>query len=246
MGGLGLILDLPLLEGSGLIAKDISGLGSHMTLKGVPTPSWVSGRRGGDYALSFDGLNTYGEVKSLASPPAKMFSLRQCPMTIEIGFKPDASLSAADPDGTLFDHYILAKDKGWYVEFETDTGGGLQKCEFGCFDGSGNQSYTLSNAFTNRLGVWHDLVCRITRTASWVRNVIIDGVLEGTETRGFTFNNNVDTEYYVGAGASVPAEVFKGLIDYIRVWDYDLSDEVLEAHRLGGRLVQVRSLENVR
>jgi len=57
-----LILDLPMDEGEGTTARDVSGYGMDATLRKAngALPSWVSAR--GDYALSFDGIGSFLEV----------------------------------------------------------------------------------------------------------------------------------------------------------------------------------------
>lgn len=198
-----LILWLKLDETSGSTAADSSGNGNDGTLTNMdPATDWVAGQIGN--ALDFDGTNDFVDFASIDVGDT---------FTIAAWIKPDSSGTGLDTivanssnmattDGFRF----FIKDDG-QITFETGNGSA----------GAG----LLSAAGVINFDQWNHVAVEVDR-ASGSGTIYHDGVdvTVGGATRT-DFNTTSDGE--IGRMEGGFSEVFKGVIDDVRIYDYALS-----------------------
>jgi hypothetical protein len=204
----GLVLYLPFDEGSGTIARDLSGFGNNGTLCngttcGVQGPTWTTGKVGG--ALSFDGVDDYVNIphSSILNPNLGSFSI------LLWGKR------------TTCDRDLLTKDDGW-TRYKIRQG-----VAWGCRWWTSYRSRAETEIGTygsDPGGDWSFLgsvLIRISNTCT-VR-VYVNGVKNvfGSEGTGSCTNPiNPIAPLTIGKGD----EYFPGLIDEVRLYNRALSD----------------------
>jgi len=104
--------------GSGLVVPDISGQNNHGTMTNMDAATdWVQGRRGGEWALEFDGVDDC--VNAGDFPQADGGSL-----SVNVWFAHTDTFDS----GKTTDEAIVGKmggitaDQSWYIKLESDNG----------------------------------------------------------------------------------------------------------------------------
>lgn len=195
------VLWLPMQEGAGGTAYDISGRQNHGTLTNMdPSTDWVVGERGGR-ALDFDGSNDY---VALGTPSVLTDTFSNSNLFSICGwFKTTATLSqivgmienTGSPQGSGNDYIRVRTNSSGKLTFEFDTL---------------NDATAISSSGAANDGNWHQF-CAV-RTAANSGELFLDGVSQGTDTSASggsgidalseisigRFNNNVNMTYFTG------------------------------------------------
>jgi len=202
----GLVLDLPMDEGAGSTAGDLSGYGNDGTIYGA---TWVEGISGN--ALSFDGVDDYVDCGSNAS------------LDIIGGFAVEMwvrSNSVAQPIGS-----ILGGDKG-IIFYQGATDGQDNSAMFG-FRGEG-EVYSTDGVID--VGTWIHLAFTYDggdKDSVSSYEIYANGINQNLSIRTDGDIGGVSTSEYIGRDQG--ATFFNGLIDSVRIYNRALSaEEVLE------------------
>jgi hypothetical protein len=193
----GLVLSLPMDEGSGSITYDKSGNGNNGTIYGA---TWVDGRIG--KALSFDGVDDYVRVPNSAS--IRNFTS----MTIIIWLYKTSPVTVTE---FPFDYgYWRSPNYGLVSRITTAYGLELYIRN------------TAGSAVPYIFGVpppswWMYGASWDGSTVRWIKN----GAFIGTSSLAGTIDPAVPL--YLGSGQEGAAQFYKGLIDEVRVYSRALS-----------------------
>jgi PGF-CTERM protein/uncharacterized repeat protein (TIGR01451 family) len=204
----GLVAEWHFDEGSGNVLKDSSGNGNDGTIDGA---TWVEGKFG--QALSFDGVNDYVEV-----PDSPELSGGGKSLTVEAWVKPE-SVSAHVVIGKYRD--ISSKD--WGINILRN------KLHFQYeFKGNNYDSfYGNSNLNTN---VWYHVAFVYSYTDKTII-LYLNGMNDGMRTLP-TDLPDTDTPVQIGrvGGSYGNVNLFKGLIDEIKIYNRALSAEEIKSN----------------
>jgi len=213
----------PFDDGSGTIAKDVTGNGSDGTLEG--DPQWVTGKYG--TALEFDG----DDYVDCGNQDVLNFGTNDWTITAWI------KTTQPDPDrGTIFAN---GSDNSGGVRFTLATHEANPNHITLTTDDNSTKTQSLGATVVND-GEWYHIAGMRQGTAI---NVYVNGVLDGTNTVPATidFSGSSQAHAYIGAidGDSAPAtvsleKIYIGIIDDVRVYDSALTEPELQAAMEGG------------
>jgi len=191
-------------EGSGTIARDISGKENHGTIHGG---TWTNGKYGG--ALSFDGVDDYVEI-----PETSLLDPRTSDFTVEAWIKTSSTA----------DWIVISKWDGWGSGnawwLGNDWYGGSQHLRFSVYCPSMNWAENTTAVVSD--GKWHHMAG--VREGGTLK-LYIDGVLAGTKVAcaGVDVNNNLPVR--IGKFGEPGGWHFNGTIDEVRIYKRALSPE---------------------
>ena len=185
-------------EGSGTTARDLSGRGNTGTL--VNGPTWTTGRVGG--ALSFDGVNDHVDVgiRSGLTPPN---------ITIEAWVRADR---LDDWDG------IISNMSAWGSGFSLQIGT-VQRIA------AMVSGHYLRTTWAPVTGVWYHIVATHDNATS-LNILYVNGREEARVTRSIFYEANARTQigvFYTSTPPTIPALLFNGIIDEVRIYNRALS-----------------------
>lgn len=203
----GLVLDLPLVEGSGAITRDASGEGNDGTFKGAGEPAWVEGRNG-RRALDFDGGDDYINVGAGAS-------LEPDYVTVSMWVNHDVDQGA---EVSLCSSRTAAAS-GYSISLRDDQA--TNYVEFAIVTTTSFKTVTYANP---PIGSWYHLVCTYDGTNV---KIYVNGVQVSTDTHSGTIVDAV-RDMFIGAWAVGTAE-FDGKLQGIQYWNRGLSDQEIRA-----------------
>jgi uncharacterized repeat protein (TIGR01451 family)/PGF-CTERM protein len=204
----GLVAEWHFDEGSGNVLKDSSGNGNDGTIYGA---TWVEGKFG--QALSFDGVNDYVEV-----PDSPKLSGGGNSLTVEAWVKPES----------VSTHVVIGKyrdisSKDWGINILRN------KLHFQYeFKGNNYDSfYGNSNLNTN---VWYHVAFVYSYTDK-TTILYLNGMNDGMRTLP-TDLPDTDTPVQIGrvGGSYGNVNLFKGLIDEIKIYNRALSAEEIKSN----------------
>lgn len=186
-------------ENTGIVAYDSVG-GHDGSISGA---SWTTGINGS--ALELDGSNDYVQVNERI--------VSDYPFSISVWLKTNAAIS---------DQAVVNL---------ADSNSGSSYC--GLYLRS-NGRVRLIAWRTNRViegtdindGQWHHVVGVFTSLND--RTLYVDGIINGTDTRGSGFNSNADRWNFGRWGDSTPSAYFDGTIDEVKLWDRALNSTEVE------------------
>jgi len=191
-------------EGSGTIARDLSGKENHGTIQGG---TWTEGKYGG--ALSFDGVDDYVEI-----PETSLLDPRTSDFTVEAWIKTSSTA----------DWIVISKWDGWGSGnawwLGNDWSGGSQHLRFSVYCPSMNWAENTTAVVSD--GKWHHMAG--VREGGTLK-LYIDGVLAGTKVAcaGVDVNNNLPVR--IGKFGEPGGWHFNGTIDEVRIYKRALSPE---------------------
>ncbi len=185
-------------EGSGITARDLSGRGNTGTL--VNGSTWTTGRVGG--ALSFDGVNDHVDVgiRSGLTPPN---------ITIEAWVRADR---LDDWDG------IISNMSAWGSGFSLQIGT-VQRIA------AMVSGHYLRTTWAPVTGVWYHIVATHDNATS-LNILYVNGREEARVTRSIFYEANARTQigvFYTSTPPTIPALLFNGIIDEVRIYNRALS-----------------------
>ena len=210
----GLVGDWAFDEGSGQTASDSSGRGNNGKVSGA---TFV--KRGQGHALHFDGKA--GVVEVAANPSLDIGAAG----TISMWFNPE------QPHGALFSWGAAgeASNRQFVAVFDTRTKWGTPGNELRLWLGGNRRYQTHSQTITEPVtGRWQHIAMAI----DGPRIVCYrDGVPDSVVTMPFTMDVK-DRSLLIGKYVWSGKQVFRGLIDEVRVYDRPLSpEEVLAIYK---------------
>jgi hypothetical protein len=211
----GLVLWLPMDEGSGTIAYDYSGYGNNGTLysgyticSNPPTsgcPTWVDGKIG--KALSFDGVNDY--VRISESPSLKITRA----ITIEAWVYPT---KVAD----LWQQIVGKRDAnnigGYLLQLTASN-----RFIFYIYSGGWRWIYATTLPANN---TWFHVLGTFDGSSL---KIYVNGNLEGTIPFSGTIND-VTSDVSIGNSYAGSSEYFNGIVDEVRIYNRALSEEEIK------------------
>ena len=193
-------------EGSGTIAYDSSGNGNDGDLTNGPT--WMDGKIGG--ALSFDGVDDYVEIENYYGIPGTN------PRTTSVWLKNNFQSSSKHRPFISWGSKSTGKE--WKLFFDVEG-----KIKHNIWGGSVTGSTIVdSNRWIHVVSV---LPIGATNTLSMV--LYLNGHLENLQIANGTFNTGSD--FPVRIGNDLHFNIYKGLIDDVRIYDRALSAEEVQA-----------------
>jgi len=209
----GLVGYLPMDEGSGGTAYDISGNARNGALNG---PAWTRGKVGG--SLSFDGSND--RIPMSGTETNVLYGWTQG--AIELWINPGEFIATREiwsKNGVI--------DSGLYVN---STGGQLQ-FHLGFTSGAVNLNSNSNLSLNN----WYHIV---TTFDSSGMKFYINGVLDNSNANTGVTESNATYQFALGSSGT-EARFFKGIYDEARVYNRALSAEEVRYHyNRGGPVAQ--------
>jgi hypothetical protein len=217
----GLVLWLPIDEGSGNTAYDYSGYGNNGTLYSGSTicsnppaagcPTWVDGRFG--KALSFDGVDDYVATTLSVSAPftvALWVNYRTFPTTHYTN---------------IISQGISAVDRAWHIGHHRLT---PNQYRIVIYFTDGTSAYFTSN-FRPNVDEWYHLTLIVEANRA---RLYVNGILDSNLTySGKTVKSSGIIEIGRLVGGS---EYFQGILDEVRIYNRALSeDEIKELYYNG-------------
>jgi hypothetical protein len=196
-------------EGMGMLTADSSGKGNTGTLSGNGLPTWVPGVptvAGNTFALSFDGVDDFVQVRDPLAPILGGTASLSCWFkTTQAG----ANNSFDAPGITGVEQSGGANDIFWGF---LDANGFL-----GFRPGSGT---TVKSAAAVNNGAWHHVVMTRDKVSGHIQ-IFIDGKLDKAAD---TLTGDKSTAFNaLGRITDSSRPYFKGQLDDLRVWDRVIS-----------------------
>lgn len=206
----GLILYLPFDEGSGDVAKDISGHGNDGEIIGA---EWVQGKDGG--ALGFNGADAYVEV-----PYDDMFNLTEA-FTLAAWVKPAQAPFAGEQWRGIINGQ--KSNHGPYLLQMSAANG-----EIGAWL-NGAWQWQVTSAVLDTKDFWH--LVGTYDVDEGFKNYV-NGELDSEKVVGGTVNENVDEGVVIGHNYSFANRWFEGIIDEAVIFNRALTDdEVVDLYK---------------
>jgi hypothetical protein len=212
----GLVLWLPMDEGSGTIAYDYSGYGNNGTLYngssicgGIDNcPLWVDGIIG--KAISFDGVDDYVNVPAIHLKWGTIGN-NHYTYVAWINLK-QAPSSGSQP------RIVLNKDFQGVLEVCSDM-------KFDLWVYNGTQSGGAVGATPISLNRWYFVVVTFDRG-----NVTfyLNGSNDGSGYSGFPYTGDCDCDLEIGAESYAPERFWNGTIDDVRIYNRALTDDEIK------------------
>jgi prepilin-type N-terminal cleavage/methylation domain-containing protein len=212
-------------EGTGTIAKDLSGYGNNGTLldasstnaDGNTPPQWTTGKVGG--ALSFDGVDDYVNVENPSSGVLD-FGTSSFSYSMWVNF---------DVDGNVIGNWQLPFWKGGssygYAGYDFEFSESNNRLDANISDGSGVPAgyARASYSYNFRDGTWHYIVAVVDRARNTI-TLFVDAIQRGQTT--ISTVGSVSNSYPLIIGS--PSFPFDGLVDEVRVYNRALSDSEIK------------------
>ncbi len=199
-------------------AADFSGVGFTAGLNGSGQTFGVSGAHAGsDTAVQFNGNGGLTIPYQAALNPAATFS-------VAIWAYPSGG---SDYRTVISTRQSSGNNRGYILYLSP-----FNRWEFWT-GANGGSSWEMLNGGTAQLNQWTHLV--ITRDASGVKRIYVNGVQTGTATQGYAANTDTSKGLHIGCGNDLGQSFrFVGKIDDIGIWNKAISPSLIEQHRTGG------------
>ncbi|MGV8084926.1 MAG: LamG domain-containing protein [Candidatus Bilamarchaeum sp.] len=207
------IINMPFEGGSNsVLTRDYSSYGNNATVNG---PIWnQTGGYDGFGAYEFDGVSSY----LITGITDNSFVTR--PFTVAAWIKTNSTAP-----GTVVRSEIGIPDTGMVQSWTTLDSAALNKITFGAVTNNSIWEYAISTTSVND-NVWHYVVGSYTGSSF---QIYVDGVLENTTSTTGVPLEPVGTGWYIGRYPLTNAELFKGSIDEVKVYNRLLSAEQILA-----------------
>ncbi|MDT7858772.1 MAG: LamG domain-containing protein [Candidatus Aenigmarchaeota archaeon] len=229
----GLVLWLPMDEGSGTITYDYSGYGNNGTLyngtnicSNPPTsgcPTWVDGKIG--KALSFDGSDDYVTIGNVGSGVTSGSSndigslLGNGPFTVTLWYKPISNPGSSDWDFLLDQRADINWGDGFYI---LNDGRLSNKILFGVADSTSSEKTVNSNTQL-QVNNWYHIVALYDGSAI---RIYVNGNFENSVSQTTRRSNTVGA--VIGSRYSKDQKYVNGIIDEVHIYNRALSEDEIK------------------
>ena len=192
------VLDMPMWEGAGPLARDYSGHGNHGAIYGAP---WVGSERG--WSLDFDG-NDYVEMADSSQWDVDSVSL----------------VARIKSDATNIVQSIIDRDEisGRQFQFRITNANKLQFIPF--FNSEADTDNIGATTIAD--GNWHQVAVTY-QAGSGLLKLYVDGSQDYSETEAGVALDKENSPLLIGIHGSQKNQEFNGLIDDVQIFNTALS-----------------------